>query len=424
MRPVYVVGIGMTPFGKHLDKSIKELTTESVRSALDDAGLVKEDLQAAWFANSTWGFFTEQNFVRGQVAFKGIGLQGIPIINVENACGGGATALHSAWLGVASGLHECALAVGTEKLWHEDKTKSFRALLGGSDLEELDEFLDRWKEVGAPPVPGMPPEVAAAEAAAEGNGSPIFTMDLYAHMTRGHMKQFGTTQRQVAKIASKNHYHGSLNPLAMYRKEMTVDEILAGRAMTWPVTVPMCAPISDGSAAAIVCSGEFLKRAGRARPVKILASVVGSHTPRPFSAWQEDAVRTVSRKAYDLAGVGPEDMDLAEVHDASAFGELRVSEGLGFCEPGGGGPLAESGATTLGGRIPINVSGGLASRGHPLGATGVAQIYELVTQLRGEAGRRQVEGARLGIAENGGGFVYFEEASMHVHILEKVPQYV
>jgi acetyl-CoA acetyltransferase len=309
--------------------------------------------------------------------------------------------------------------VGTEKLWHEDKSKSFRALLGGSDVECLDEFLDDWKKVGAGPIPGMPPEVAKAEAEAKVAGSPAHTMDVYAHMTRGHMKKYGTTQRQIAKIASKNHYHGSLNPLAMYREPMTVEEILAGRAMTWPITVPMCAPISDGSAAAIVCSGGYLKRLSAARPVKVRASVMGSHTPRDYHDRDNDAARLVSVKAYEKAGVGPEDMDLAEVHDASAFGELRISEALGFCGYGEGGPLAESGATTLGGRIPINVSGGLASRGHPLGATGLAQIYELVAQLRGEAGKRQVEGAKLGIAENGGGFVFFEEASMHIHILEK-----
>jgi len=420
MRDVFIAGVGMTPFGKHLDKTHKQLTTLSVQAALDDAGIDQGEIQGAWFANSTWGFFTEQNFVRGQVAFKGIGLYGIPVINVENACGGGATAVHSAWLSVASGWHECALAVGTEKLWHEDKTRSFRALLGGSDLDVLDEFLEGWRNVCPEPPEEMPAVLVAAEAAARDEGSPIFTMDLYAHMTRGHMKQFGTTQRQVAKVASKNHYHGSLNPLAMYREPMSVDEILAGRAMTWPVTVPMCAPISDGSAAAILCSGDYLKKLRRRRPVKILASVMGSHTPRAYSDWENDSARIVSRKAYEVAGVGPKDMDLAEVHDASAFGEIRVSEALGFCELGGGGPLAESGATTLGGRIPINVSGGLASRGHPLGATGVAMIYELVTQLRGEAGPRQVEGARLGIAENGGGFVFFEEASMHVHILERI----
>jgi len=420
MRDVYIVGAGMTPFGKHLDKSVKDLTAASVLGALHDGGIAKEELEGVWFANSTWGFFTEQNFVRGQVAMKGLGIHGIPVINVENACGGGATALHSAWLSVASGLHECALAVGTEKLWHEDKTVSFRALLGGTDMETIDDFLAAWKNVCPVPPDEAPPEVFAAAC----ESSPIFTMDLYAYMARAHMRRYGTTQRQIATIASKNHYHGSLNPLAMYRADMSVDEILAGRLLSWPVTVPMCAPVSDGSAAAVVCSGEFLerlrRRAAAPRPVKVLASVMGSHSPRPLSDVENDTARIVSLKAYEKANLGPGDIDLAEVHDASAFGELRVTEALGFCEPGGGGPLAESGATRLGGRLPVNVSGGLASRGHPLAATGLAQVYELVTQLRGEAGARQVEGARIAIAENGGGFVYFEEASMHIHILESV----
>lgn len=414
MREVYVIGAGMTPFGKHLDRSVKELTAQSVSAALQDAGIATEELQGVWFANSTWGFFSEQNFVRGQVALKPLGLHGIPVINVENACGGGATAFHSAWLGVASGLHDCVLAVGTEKLWHEDKSLSFRALLGGTDMETLPQFLDGWQNV-CPELPeSAPPEVRNAAP----EESPIFTMDLYAWMTRWHMREYGTTQRQVAAIAAKNHFHGSLNPLAMYRRDMTVEEVLAGRPMTWPLTVPMCAPVSDGSAAAILCSAEYLERLGGARPVKVRASVMGSHTPRHFSEVEKDAARTVSRLAYERAGLGPEDVDVVEVHDAAAFGELRVTEALGFCPPGEGGPFAESGATRLGGKLPINVSGGLVSRGHPLAATGLAQIYELVTQLRGEAGPRQVEGARIGVAENGGGFVYFEEASMHIHILE------
>lgn len=416
MRDVYVIGVGMTPFGKHLDESMKQLTTQSVSAALVDAGITKDELQAVWFANSTWGFFSEQNFVRGQVALKPLGIHGIPVINVENACGGGATAFHSAWLGVASGLHECTLAIGAEKLWHEDKALSFRALLGGTDMETIEEFLEGWENVCPVPPDEAPQEVAAGPPQA----SPIFTMDLYAWMTRWHMKEYGTTQRQVATIASKNHFHGSLNPLAMYRKDMSVDEILAGRPLTWPLTVPMCAPVSDGSAAAVLCSKEYLERLAGARPVKVLASVVGSHTPRQFREVEKDTARTVSRLAYEKAGVGPEDIDLAEVHDAAAFGELRITEALDFCGPGEGGPFAESGATRLGGRLPVNVSGGLVSRGHPLGATGLAQMHELVTQLRGEAGPRQVEGARIGIAENGGGFVHFEEASMHIHILQTV----
>ncbi|MCL6479292.1 MAG: thiolase family protein, partial [Peptococcaceae bacterium] len=245
-------------------------------------------------------------------------------------------------------------------------------------------------------------------------------MDIYAYMIRWHMKKYGTTQRQLAVISAKNHWHGSLNPKAQYREAMSTEEVLAARPVVYPLTVPMCAPLGDGSAAAILCSADYLKRLKSSRPVKVLASVCGSSTPRPFDEEDKGIEVRLANKAYNMAGVGPEDIDLLELHDAAAFAEIKMTEQMGFCKRGEGGPLAESGATMLGGRIPINVSGGLISRGHPLGATGVAQIYELVTQLRGEAGKRQVKGAKLGMAENGGGQIYFEEASMGIHILEKV----
>ncbi|MEM3486594.1 MAG: thiolase family protein, partial [Candidatus Methanomethyliaceae archaeon] len=241
-----------------------------------------------------------------------------------------------------------------------------------------------------------------------------------AYMVRWHMRRYGTTQRQLAAISAKNHWHGSLNRKAQYQKAMSVEEVLEGRPVVYPLTVPMCAPLGDGSAAAILCSRDFLRRLRSPRPVKVMASVCGSSTPRSFDEEDQGIEVRLSQKAYNIAGVGPEDIDLLEIHDAAAFGEIKMVEQLGFCKRGEGGPLAESGATTLGGRIPINVSGGLIARGHPLAATGVAQIYELVLQLRGEAGNRQVQGARLGMAENGGGQIFFEESSMGIHILEKV----
>jgi acetyl-CoA acyltransferase len=246
-------------------------------------------------------------------------------------------------------------------------------------------------------------------------------MDIYAYMIRWHMKEYGTTQHQLALITSKDHWQGSMNPKAQYQKEMTVEEVLAGRPVLYPLTVPMCAPLGDGSAAAILCSAEFLKRMKFPRPVKILASVFGSSTKTCFDEPEKRIEVGLSAKAYNIAGVGPEHVSVLEIHDAASFGELQKTETLGFCKMGEGGPFAESGATRLGGKIPVNVSGGLISRGHPLAATGIAQIYELVTQLRGEAGKRQVEGARIGMSENGGGQIYFEEASMGIHILEKVP---
>lgn len=245
-------------------------------------------------------------------------------------------------------------------------------------------------------------------------------MDVYASAVRWHMATFGTTQRQLAVIASKNHFHSSMNPNAQFQKTMTVDEVLQGRPVIWPLTVPMCAPIGDGAAGAIVCSGDFLKKLKMARPVKILASVLGSGTNRKHDQLDRDIGVRLSGQAYNLAGVGPRDINVAEVHDATAFGELHQCESLGFCKIGEGGAFAETGATKLGGKIPMNTSGGLESRGHPVGASGLGMIHELVTQLRHEAGPRQVEGCRLALGENGGGNIAFEEASMTIHILERM----
>ncbi len=223
---------------------------------------------------------------------------------------------------------------------------------------------------------------------------------------------------QLAVICSKNHFHGSLNPLSQYQQRMTVEEVLADRLVAWPLTRAMCAPVGDGAAAAIVCSEKFLKKLTGARPVKIIASVMGQGEDRDLDA--PDIGERLSKLAYEQAGVGPDDISLAELHDATSWGELHQTESMGFCPVGEGGPFAESGATTLGGKKPINTSGGLECRGHPIGASGLAQIHELVLQLRGEAGQRQVDNARLGLAENGGGNIGVEEAAMCIHILEKV----
>jgi len=415
MRDVYVIGVGMTRFAKHLDRSIKDLTREAVDDALADTGLQKEDLEAAWFANSTWGFFERQDQVRGQVALAAMGIHAIPITNVESACGGGAQALHNAWLGVGSGFYECVMAVGTEKLYNKDKMKSFQALAPGTDIENEQHMFASWRKR----LSELNIEIQAEDR--EGTGiTRSGMMELYAYMIRWHMKTYGTTQRQLAIIASKNHWHGSMNPKAQYQVSMSVEEVLAAKSIIYPLTAPMCAPLGDGSAVAILCSADFLKRMKSPRPVKVLASVYGSSTPRLLDESDKGIVVRLSQKAYNMAGVGPKDISLLELHDAASYAELKMTEELGFCKRGEGGPFAESGATTLGGKLAVNVSGGLVSRGHPLGATGVAQIYELVTQLRGEAGKRQVERARIGMSENGGGMIYFEEASMGIHILAKV----
>ncbi|MBW1645564.1 MAG: thiolase family protein [Deltaproteobacteria bacterium] len=417
MRDVYIVGVGMTRFGKHLERSEKDLTVEAVRTTLADAGIGTDSIEAAWFSNSMWGYFTNQHCIKGQVALRPLGIQGMPIINVENACAGASTALHGAWMGVAAGLYDCALAVGVEKLYNEDKNKTFRAYSAGVDVENIVEHFAAWRRVLDKLELEIPPD---QDNAGDAGKSRSAFMDVYAGWCRWHMATYGTTQRQLAVIASKNHFHSTMNPFAQYQMDMSVEEVLAGRPVIYPLTVPMCAPVGDGSAAAVVCSGDFLKKLDAARPVRIRASVLASGTDRPIEDEKNDIGARCSRQAYEIAGVGPDDIDLAEVHDATAFGELHQCEALGFCPQGEGGPYAESGATRLGGSRPVNVSGGLESRGHPVGASGLGQIFELVTQLRHEAGKRQVEGCRLALAENGGGNLGFEEAAMAIHILEKV----
>ncbi|MFZ2630189.1 MAG: thiolase family protein [Desulfosalsimonadaceae bacterium] len=415
MREVFVVGVGMTRFAKHLDRNIKSLAKEALDKTLTDAGISKEKIEAVYFSNSNWGYQSDQHCIRGQVALRPIGIEGIPIYNLENACAGGATAFHSAWLGVASGLYECALALGAEKMYDEDKVKMFRSFFTGIDFENMEVHMKALSDVSKNIKLKIPVDDDGEGA---GKNRSAF-MDVYSAFTRYHMDKYGTTQRQLAVIASKNHYHSTMNPNAQFQKEMSVEEILTGRIVSWPLTVPMCAPIGDGGAAAVLCSADFLKKLKFSRPVKIRASVLGSGTDRTIDQENQDIACRVSRKAYEMAGIGPEDIDVAEVHDATAFGELHQSESLGFCPMGEGGPFAESGATTLGGKLPINTSGGLESRGHPIGASGLGQIHELVTQLRHEAGAHQVENCRLALAENGGGNLAYEEAAMGIHILER-----
>jgi acetyl-CoA acetyltransferase len=416
MRDVYIIGTGMTRFAKHLNRTEKDLAAKAVERTLKDAGISNNDIQSAVFSNSMWGYFTEQHCIKGQIALRPLGIAGIPITNVENACASGSTALHTAWLQVASGQYDCVLAAGVEKLYNEDKVKTFRAYNAGVDVAGIQAHFAAWYKV----LETLDLEIPQEQDNPDGAGSSRSAfMDVYAGWCRWHMATHGTTQHQLAVIASKNHFHSSMNPYAQFQKQMSVEEILTARPVTYPLTVPMCAPVGDGGAAAIVCSADYLKKLTAPRPVKIMASVLGSGTDRPIDREDLDIGTQLSRKAYSMAGVGPEDIDTAEVHDATSFGELHQTEALGFCPLGQGGIFAESGATRLGGRLPINTSGGLESRGHPVGASGLGQIFELVTQLRHEAGDRQVEGCRLALAENGGGNIGFEEAAMGIHILER-----
>lgn len=410
MSAVYVVGVGMTPSGKFLDKTMKQLTGEAVSAALKDAGCAVQDIEAAVFSNATQGFFEGQTMIRGQICLRELGFETIPIFNVENACAGASSAFNLAVQFVRAGEGDMALAVGAEKMFSTDKAKMFAAFDSAWDVSTVEANKQTLLKMGA----GVEPPLGSMSKAPYS----LF-MDIYAAFGRFHMREFGTTQAQFAAVAAKNHCHSVHNPLAQYRMPYTVAEVLAAPPISYPLTLPMCAPISDGAAAAIVCSEAALKRFGRSRAIKVLACVVGTgSTRRPEDIGRHVTV-VASKKAYEKAGLSPKDMSVAEVHDATAIGEVVQSENLGFCEFGAGGRLAESGATSLGGIIPINPSGGLESKGHPVGATGLGQIHELVMQLRGEAGLRQVENARLAIAENGGGLYGVEEAVCVVTILGK-----
>ncbi|SHL19974.1 Acetyl-CoA acetyltransferase [Desulfatibacillum alkenivorans DSM 16219] len=411
MENVYIIGLGMIRFQKYPDRTVRDMAQEATILALADAGITKEDLTAAYFSNTFWGMYTNQHSIRGQCILRSMGIGRIPVTNVENACAGASTALNMAVMGIRSGAHDVALALGSEKITHENKGFALGAYASCMDLERIEDSIKLFEEMSQRLTPG-----AADQDGAPGEGRSIF-MDAYAMGCRWHMQKFGSTQEQLALICSKNHFHGSLNPLAQYQSVMTPEEVLADKKVAYPLTRAMCAPVGDGAAAVIVCSESYLKKLKDPRPVKILASILGTGQDRDLDG--EDIGERLVKIAYDKAGVGPQDISLAELHDATTYGELHQTEAMGFCPMGEGGPWAETGATRLGGKQPVNTSGGLECRGHPIGASGLAQIYELGLQLRGEAGARQVEGARLGLAENGGGNIGVEEAAMCIHILEK-----
>jgi acetyl-CoA acyltransferase len=413
MGAVYVAGVGMTPLGKFPDLSVKELTRIAVTKALEDAGLPLGQIEAAWFSNSRQGQMEGQNSIRGQCALRSMGFESIPITNVENACCSSSTGLNQAFAHVKAGLVDVALVVGAEKMFYPEKKElMMQAFRGGWDVHTEAQSTKALLALGDGVE--MPPEAAAA------TGLRSVFMDIYAALARQHMRHYGTTQRQIACVAAKNHWHSTMNPLAQYRHELSTEEVLADRSISWPLTRAMCAPLSDGAGALVVCSERALARLNKARAVRVLASALVSGSDRDSHDLSRHLGRVAAQKAYAQAGVGPDAIDVAEVHDATSFAEILHVENLGFCEPGGGAAMTERGETRLGGRLPVNTSGGLVSKGHPIAATGAIQIHELVTQLRGEAGGRQVQGARLAVAENGGGFFGVEEAATVVTILERV----
>lgn len=410
MQQIYVVGVGMTPFGKFRDKSLKDLTREAVTAALADAGLAADRIEGAFFSNAVQGHMEGQHMIRGQIVLRELGIQGIPVVNVENACASASTGFKLAVDFLRAGNGDCCLAVGAEKMYSDDRARMFAAFDSG------------WDVSNGPAVARRLADLGAGVAEPEGSKSPkaysVF-MDVYAGFARLHMKTFGTTQEQFAAVSAKNHAHSVHNPLAQYRDAMSIEQVLAAPPITYPLTLPMCAPISDGAAAVILCTAEGLGRLGLdpARAIRVKAAILRSGTDRAPEDHENHLTRLAALQAYEQAGLGPDDMSLAEVHDATAVGEVIQIENLGFVPFGDGGPASLRGETRIGGRIPVNPSGGLESKGHPIGATGIGQIFELVTQLRGEAGARQVEGAQNAIAENGGGLHGVEEAAACVTIL-------
>ena len=415
MTDAYLIGVHSTRFQKWPDKTFKDLTRETYLGVLADAGMENgDDIEFGWFGNC--GMWLQgQGSIRGQVCFtplvrEGLFPERVPMVNVEGACATASMALHGAWKDVLSGQTDVSLAVGVEKVHNPDPEVVSKSFYAGIDVFDTDEWESYYKDAGE--QSGKPFEPGADRT--------IF-MDTYAMQACFHMKRHGTTQRQIAVGAAKNHCNAAHNPNAQYQFELTVDQVLEDRPISYPLTRAMCAPIGDGAAAAIVCSEDYLKGLPanvRDRAIKIGASALSGGK---YKSLEEPSLSmAAAKKAYAMADLAPGDIDVAEVHDATSFCELYQAEMLGFCEVGDGGRFVESGATMLDGSTPINTSGGLVSRGHPVGATGLSMIHELATQLRGEAGPRQVKDARLALAENGGGVIGFEEAACSVTILEKI----
>ncbi len=395
-----VAGVAMTRFGKHLDQSLKQLGGEPVLGAVVDAGVELADIEAAYVGNCAAGTVTGQESIRGQVILSSIGLGKIPIINIENACGSSSTALNQACMMVSAGYYDVVLVLGVEKLFHEDKVITFAAFSGAVDVEERD---------------AMMAEITAGQSEGSGTNRSMFA-DFYGVMARDHMQQYGSTPEHFAMVSAKNSFHGSLNPNAQFLNEMTVEEVLAQPMIVEPLTRPMICPVADGGAAAIIVSERKARELGIQQPVRIVSSVVHSYYDHPAGA-EENVNSLCIDEAYTEAGVLPEDLDVVELHDSSAPCEILLYESLHLCPPGESVKLLEDGETKLGGRIPVNTSGGLLRKGHPVGATGISQILELTLQLQGRAGKRQVEGARVALAHNGGGTIRGEVAAMNIHIL-------
>ncbi|HEY4280951.1 MAG TPA: thiolase family protein [Conexibacter sp.] len=387
---VEIAGVGMHPFGRFQDRSLKDLVRVATVRALDDAGIGIKDVQAVYSANGMAGMLQGQEQIRGQSVLRDVGIEGVPIVNVENACASASTAFREALMAIKSGAVDVALAVGFEKMFTDDRDKTLAALETAADIEI---------------VGGLGLQFTA-----------IYAMRLRKRIDAGNL-----SLDDLVGATIKSHHNGSLNPNAQHQREVTAEEVLGSRPIAEPLTLLMCSSFCDGAAAAV------LRRADAGAPttsrprVRVRASAAASgYSAGPEDDDQPSTAAACAQDAYAQAGLGPEDVNVAEVHDAMAPGELIYYEQLGFCKPGEAGALLSSGATSLHGRIPVNPSGGLSSRGHPVGATGLAQLAELVWQLRGEAGPRQAGKPRIALAQNSGGWLSGEPAACNVNVLERV----
>ncbi|MDA0790161.1 MAG: thiolase family protein [Proteobacteria bacterium] len=378
MSDVYIMGVDMIKFGRFPEKTVPQLGAQAALMALDDAGLTIQDMQALYCGN-----LGQANGMVGQRILQEIGQTGIGVVNCANACATGATAFREAWMSIKAGVFDVVLAVGVEQMG--------KGLLGGGG--------------------------GGAGISKEGLLGSGTMPSVFAEAGMEHARNHGTTFEQFAKVSVKNHHHSTMNPKAMYQIETPLETVMNAEMISYPNTKLMCSVNVDGSAAAVLVSEKKAKELGMGRAVKVRASVL---TSDPFS--DRDLVmpdvnavtRQAVKQAYEMAGVGPEDINLVELHDCFATAEILHYENLGLCADGEAGRLIDNGDVALGGRIPVNVSGGLLSKGHPLGATGIANIYEVSTHLRGEADKRQVQGARFGMTH-----VIGLGSACAIHILER-----
>ena len=404
-----LVGAGMTRFGFAPDGTIRSLATTALDEALADAGLDVGDVEMVVFANAGEGVLTGQEMVRGEVALRYYGFGGVPMLNVENACASGSTALQVAQMAVASGAAEVVVAVGAEKLTNADKRRTMAVFSSAVDFEDMPALGQQVRRDLLGIGGDQPGDVPVQSA----------LMAVYAATTRRFFDRGGASLEDAVTVAVKNRAHASSNPRAQFRAPLTADEVRGSRMIADPLRLFMCSPVADGAAAVVVCSDERARTLAAAEPVRIEVST--SRTGGSGDIETNGAVHRAAKDAYDRAGIGPEDLDVVEVHDAAAPAELLAYEQLGLCEVGDAPGLLAAGTTRLGGGCPVNPSGGLLSRGHPVGATGLAQIVELADQLRGRCGPRQVDGARFALAQNSGGHLAGEEAVTVVTILSRRP---